>query len=135
MRLIVAGSRSITSAGVVYRAIEKATRLFGMPSEIIGGLAVGADSIGQQYATQYCIPFKAFPADWAKNGKRAGHVRNMDMAKYADAALIVWDGYSPGSQSMMACMDYLEKPKLVEVIKFPPPKKVFGTIEEFLESL
>lgn len=43
------------------------------------------------------------PADWnGPHGKRAGFVRNQDMANIADGAVIVWDGVSSGTRSMIA---------------------------------
>ena len=43
---------------------------------------------------------KAFPADWQKHGRKAGPLRNMEMAINADALVLVWDGKSAGSASM-----------------------------------
>ncbi len=41
-----------------------------------------------------------FPADWDKHGKAAGPIRNKQMAEYADALLLIWDGNSRGSMNM-----------------------------------
>ena len=45
---------------------------------------------------------KEFKADWVKYGKAAGPIRNEEMAKYADACIVFWDGKSPGAKSMIA---------------------------------
>jgi hypothetical protein len=42
-----------------------------------------------------------FSADWDKLGKRAGVLRNEDMAKKADALVLIWDGESRGSANML----------------------------------
>ncbi len=58
---------------------------------------------------------KEFPPDWEKHGKAAGPIRNKEMAEYADALLLIWDGKSRGSASMKKEMEKLEKP-IYEVI-------------------
>ena len=40
-------------------------------------------------------------ADWGLHGRRAGYIRNEDMAEYADACIVFWDGKSPGSRHMI----------------------------------
>lgn len=44
---------------------------------------------------------KIFPADWDKYGRRAGPIRNREMAEYADALLAYWDGKSRGTKNMI----------------------------------
>lgn len=70
-----------------------------------------------RYATETDIPFKVFPADWKKYGRSAGPRRNRQMAEYADAAIVFWDGKSRGTQNMIQQMRELGKP--VEVIIYP----------------
>jgi hypothetical protein len=38
---------------------------------------------------------------WDLFGKKAGYMRNEEMAKVADAAIIFWDGKSKGSKHMI----------------------------------
>ena len=49
------------------------------------------------------------PADWNKYGKRAGYLRNADMAKEAHALIAFWDGKSKGTNHMiqLAKQNYL----------------------------
>lgn len=70
-------------------------------SEVVSGTARGADRRGEAWANMNNISIKRFPADWDKYGKAAGHIRNAEMAKYADAAIIFWNGVSPGTRSMI----------------------------------
>lgn len=85
-------------------------------TEIVSGCASGADSAGELYADAYAIPLTLFPANWSAYGKSAGPRRNGEMAAYADALLIIWDGKSPGSLNMVQRMRGLGKP-VYEVIK------------------
>ena len=115
MKLIIAGSRTITDYYVVLQAFTKAINQLGkMPSEIVCGCAPGVDSIGKEIAENMGLSVKEIPADWSK-GKKAGPLRNKQMGFYADALLLVWDGKSRGSASMKYVMWLLRKP-IVEVI-------------------
>ena len=69
--------------------------------EIVSGTANGADKLGERYARERGYAIKQFPADWDGLGKRAGHVRNAQMAEYADALIAFWDSKSKGTQSMI----------------------------------
>lgn len=114
MKTIVAGSRAIKDYLVVLEAIKESK--FEI-SEIVCGEANGVDEIGKIYAQDFGIKIASFPAKWDnlthpdalikvnKYGKkydaRAGFRRNEEMAVYADALILVWDGKSPGSANML----------------------------------
>lgn len=78
--------------------------------EVVSGKAAGGDRAGEVYADLMNIPVKSFPADWTKHGKKAGPLRNIDMAEYADAAVVLWDGKSTGSWHMVQEMTKRQKP-------------------------
>jgi len=69
--------------------------------EIVSGGAKGADQLGEQYAKENNYNLRIFPADWDKYGKKAGYIRNEEMAKYADACVCFWDGKSKGTKMMI----------------------------------
>lgn len=78
--------------------------------EFISGGANGADKLGEMFyklasATKRLgqIPQKLsiFNADWNTYGKSAGPIRNEQMAKYADACIVFWDGKSKGAKNMI----------------------------------
>jgi hypothetical protein len=98
MKVIIAGSRSITSYPVITLAVYQSG--FDI-TEVVSGTARGVDTLGEQWATLSGISVKRFPADWGRLGKRAGHERNHQMLQYADALIAVWDGKSPGTRSMI----------------------------------
>jgi hypothetical protein len=98
MKVIIAGSRGITS----YSVVEAAVAASGFPvTEVVSGGARGVDELGEWYATQRGFPIKRFPANWGQFGRAAGPVRNETMAKYADALVAVWDGESRGTADMI----------------------------------
>ncbi len=98
MRVIIAGSRTLTDYQEVCRAMSD----FGEDvTEVLSGCQRGADRMGEIWAAQRRIPIRRFPADWDKWGHRAGPRRNQQMAQQADALVAVWDGSSSGTADMI----------------------------------
>jgi len=95
---IIAGSRSITSTAVVEEAIRRSGFKI---AAVISGDAPGVDRIGAKWALKNNIPVVHMPAKWDKHGKKAGFIRNEEMAARADALIAVWDGKSPGTAHMI----------------------------------
>lgn len=112
MKVIVAGSREGFVARNVFEAIEESNFLI---TEIVSGTARGVDKDGEYYARCNKLPLKQFPANWNLYGKAAGHIRNKEMALYADALVAVWDGKSPGTKNMIETMKSLNKPVYVYI--------------------
>jgi len=95
MKVIVAGSRSITDYYVVKDAIEDSG--FNITEVVCGG-AKGVDRLGRDWAFFNVIPVKEFPAKWKEYGKSAGYIRNAEIIEYADAIVAIWDGKSKGTK-------------------------------------
>lgn len=99
MKVIIAGSRTITDCKIVVDAICSAPFII---TEVVSGGARGVDKLGEEYARTFPdIYLKVFPADWDNHGKSAGYKRNVEMADYADALIAVWDGKSKGTKHMI----------------------------------
>lgn len=98
MKTIIAGSRDIDDIVLVLEAVTKSGFTI---TEVVSGKAPGVDTCGEEIAKEFDIPIKEFPADWARNGRAAGHIRNEQMAKYSEALIAVWDGRSPGTKNMI----------------------------------
>src|SRR3954470_22491542 len=98
LRVIVAGSRNVTEFYIVARALNCCKLNIG---EVVSGCARGVDSLGEQWARLSGIKVKQFPADWNAHGRGAGFIRNIEMARYADALVAIWDGKSPGTKHMI----------------------------------
>lgn len=71
-------------------------------------MAPGVDMSGEKWAHSNAIPVKYFPADWEEYGRQAGPIRNREMAKYGDIALVIHNG-SKGSLNMIWQMKKLNK--------------------------
>lgn len=79
-------------------------------------MARGADLLAYQFAKDCDEEVLEFPADWNKYGKRAGYLRNAQMAQIADGLLAFWDGKSKGTEHMIKTMQALNKP--VQIISY-----------------
>jgi len=114
MKLIIAGSRTVTDLGLV-RTIVESFMKDGLTEVVCGG-ARGADLLGKRVAQEYGIPVKDFPARWLRGGKLfrgAGIERNAQMADYADVAVVIFNGMSAGSRNMVDQMINRRKPVLI----------------------
>lgn len=109
MKVIIAGSRHMPFS--MFHLIDEAVKKSNFQvTEVVCGLARGADMFGGKWAVNNSIPVKTFPADWDEYGKAAGPIRNQQMAEYADALIVfIWDG-SRGSADMLKRMERMKKP-------------------------
>jgi len=110
MKVIIAGSRSIRN---VYAVDEAMFRSGFHITEVVSGHAGGVDQVGELLAERDDLATMIFPANWDKYGRSAGIRRNAEMADYADAAVVVWDGESRGSKNMIEQMEKRDKPVFV----------------------
>lgn len=121
IRIIIAGSRDFDNYSylesqchkIFYSLSKEDNVLTGriqediMNMEIISGTAKGADTLGEEFASNCCIKVKRFPANWDIHGKSAGYIRNEQMAKYAisdgnyGVLIAFWDGKSRGTKHMI----------------------------------
>ena len=98
--VVIAGTRYFDDYDLLK---EKCDYFFSnkWPTSIICGEAAGADTLGKKYAMSHRIHVQSFPANWDKYGKKAGYIRNEQMADNADAVIVFWDGISRGSKNMI----------------------------------
>jgi hypothetical protein len=105
-KVIIAGSRTASGA-YVYSLLERKLdsilkhKAVTHDIVIVSGTARGADLLGEQYAKSRSFQVERYPADWSTFGKRAGYLRNQEMAMNADALVALWDGESRGTQHMI----------------------------------
>lgn len=100
-KVIVAGTRTFKDYDYLKETLDKILSKRLPNVEIVSGAARGADELGEIYATKHDLSIRCFPADWDKYGKSAGPRRNKQMAEYADACVVFWDGKSKGTKSMI----------------------------------
>ena len=110
MRIIIAGSRDFNNYDLLKKEVLNIVKDDNRPKElvkIISGGARGADTLGEYFAKEFGLEVKRFIPDWDSLGKRAGYVRNADMAKYAvqdghyGLLIAFWNGESRGTKHMI----------------------------------
>lgn len=106
IKLIIAGGRDFAD----YELLKFEVKKFIIEEiktkkdlHVISGTCWGADKLGEQFAAEYNFPVIPFPAKWNDFGKKAGHLRNEEMAKYAEGnfCILFWDGESRGTKNMI----------------------------------
>lgn len=107
--LIVAGSRNFNNyeyikASLDYLLYDLVKEKY--PITIISGTAKGADTLGERYAKERGYGIIRMPANWEEFGKRAGYIRNAEMANKVKeegfgGCACFWDGKSPGTNWMI----------------------------------
>src|SRR5262245_17298340 len=99
MRVIVCGSRSYSNRQRIQDALADIVYEFGTSDiTVVHGGSRGADRIAEQEAQKHGFLIEPHPADWEHLGKRAGLMRNEDMAALgADLCIAFWDGRSTGT--------------------------------------
>jgi len=121
MKIIIAGSRTIINKEAINKAINRGMNKI-VPSDkrheitVISGGARGVDLAGEDWAKIFEYPCRRYNANWNRYGKRAGYLRNVEMANNADALIIIWDGVSKGTKHMMDIANEKKLPVYMEII-------------------
>jgi hypothetical protein len=111
MKVAVIGSRTFSD----YKLVKETLSTLNITLLVSGG-AMGADSLGEQYAKLNEIPTKIFYPDWKTHGKKAGFLRNTDIIKESELIVAFWDGKSKGTLDSIKKTEELNKNVLI--IKF-----------------
>jgi len=69
VKIIIAGTRTVTDYSVVCRAVENSEFDISM---IVSGGARGVDTLGERWGREHGVSFIWMPADWADTGNRLG---------------------------------------------------------------
>lgn len=119
MNLIIAGGRDFTDYNLLCQSLDHLLKNTDKSMiTVFSGKAKGADSLGEDYATERGIKVKPFPADWdnitvegavikttragKKYNARAGILRNQEMLDAGATHLVAfWDGKSRGTNDMI----------------------------------
>jgi len=118
MKVIIAGSRSLKDKEKEGKKIlNDIIQFLDKPiTDVVCGEAIGPDTWGKHIALFSNLNVISMPADWNKYGKAAGPIRNREMAKVADFAIILWDGESRGAKNMIEEMVKLNKPYILQLV-------------------
>jgi hypothetical protein len=115
MKVIIAGGRYFDNYELLSTKCDKILQNQDDVTIISGG-AKGADSLGEKYAKERGYTLEIFPAKWDEHGKKAGIMRNVEMADNANSLIAFWDGNSRGTKHMVETAT--NKGLSVRVIKY-----------------
>ena len=121
-RILITGDRGWTNVEVIQLAIK------ALPPDaiVIHGAASGADTLAATIATSYGLATMAFPAQWARFGKRAGPIRNQRMLDEGKPDFVVaFHNYLPGSKGTR---DMVTKARLALI-----PVQLFNSLGQQIE--
>lgn len=140
MKVIIAGSRTFDNYSLLKEKMDNILKYTPVDEiEIVSGACdskkgkltftrpdgtkvYGADGLGEKYAQEKNILVKPFPADWSY-GKKAGYIRNRQMAEYATNCVCFWDGKSKGSKMMIDLAQ--ENGLKLRIIKYSDPQYTY----------
>lgn len=96
MKTIIAGSRTFDDYEFLKKVCQEE-----IITEIVSGNANGADKLGEKFAKEHQIHLTKFVANWDEFGKRAGYLRNNEMADYAEQLIAFNVNNSKGTEHMI----------------------------------
>ncbi len=110
LRAIIAGKRDFNDFNRLCKYCDNILKVYKESFDqitIISGNALGTDRMGEEYAKLRGYNLMVFPAEWFKYGRRAGIIRNAQMADYATSdnkegiLIAFWNGISKGTGNMI----------------------------------
>lgn len=115
MKVIIAGSRSITDKEILERTIKES--MFNIDTILCRMCYSGVDKLAVEYALKHKVPIDKYNAEWDKYGTAAGPIRNKKMVENADALIAIWDGKSRGTKNVVMLARKKKLPTILKVIK------------------
>ena len=85
-------------------------------TEIVSGGAKGIDTLAKEYAVKNNIVLTEFLPEYAKFGRAAPLIRNIQIIEYANEVLAFWDGKSKGTKHVIDSCKKLSKKVTVIII-------------------
>lgn len=117
-KVVVCGSRNWNDRAFFHEKMLEYLEDFTQPVIFISGAApTGADALIIQWCKKFRYPCKEYPANWDRDGKVAGFLRNERMAKVATHVLAFHDGNSPGTKHMLKMAEEHHLNQHVYIIK------------------
>lgn len=91
MKVIVCGGRKYNDIRNVYMSLDEFHAETPI-AELMQGGATGADYIAKTWAESRGVTSHTIKADWQKNGRAAGPMRNGEMLKWGPDVVIAFPG-------------------------------------------
>lgn len=105
-RILITGGRDFTDVDFIDSTLDKIREDYLDNIFLILGGASGVDTLAECWATYHKISHIVLYAEWKKHGrKRAGYIRNMEMANENPDVAIVFPGGDGTAMMKRICMD------------------------------
>lgn len=105
--VVVCGTRTFNDRKLLFKKLDQLTANF-LKCVVVTGGARGADKLAEEWAAKNWYTVVNFYPDWERHGKKAGPIRNREMARFATAdgtrtayCVAFWDGVSRGTADMI----------------------------------
>ena len=98
MRTIIAASRNCVDENVLLKALDT---IKWVPTVVLSVNDWVWHKFSENWANQYNIPIEKYIVNWNNHGKLGSNIRNVEMAKNAEALIALWDGESKGTKHMI----------------------------------
>lgn len=92
MKVIICGGRDFKDVDRFYESMLNFVKFYGPINLVISGHAQGADQLGEMWADEFGVSLSIYPADWDRYGRRAGYLRNIEMADCRPDFVIAFPG-------------------------------------------
>jgi len=110
-RALVCGGRDFDDYDFVSKVLD-----FYDPDTVIHGGARGADSLAHQWAQNRCVTVESYPANWHRDGKAAGPIRNVRMLTEGKPDVVIAFPGGKGTEHMVK----IAKAKGIQVLQPRP---------------
>lgn len=122
LKIIIAGSRTITDYNMLLQALNNAINAQVITPaysfEIVSGGAIGVDTLARRYAHEAGYSLVEMKPQYRSNYDPGAPLRrNVDIANYGDVLVAVWDGVSTGTQHIITQMRKLNKPVYIHTVQ------------------
>lgn len=99
MRVLICGGRDYHDRAACWHYLDN----FGPPeiTEVISGMAKGADTLAAEWAVRFGFTLHQFPANWDAHGKSAGMIRNRQMLVEGKPDVVIAFPGGKGTQNMI----------------------------------
>lgn len=119
-RTLICGGRDFLNGQLMYETLNTGPYVH----TVIHGAANGADTLAHEWAMVYAHTVEIFRADWIREGKAAGPLRNARMLKFGrpDRVVAFWDGKSKGTKNMINLAEAANIP--VQIVLYTPQTRL-----------
>jgi hypothetical protein len=101
-RVLVCGGREFADKGRVFTVLDYYREASEGFTVVIHGAARGADSLAGEWAAARGISVEEYPANWERDGRAAGPIRNAQMLREGKPTVVVAFPGGRGTADMIA---------------------------------